>query len=106
MIPVQGGTFRAILRNPKLIPVVVMGLTVAFGVLYIVQVNTASTKGFATRDLEKGNQELRQDNDRLAAEIDRLRSLSSVEERETFLGLVKVNDVTYLKAGSNEVALK
>ena len=106
MTLVQGGKFRALLRNPRLLPVLVMGLTVAFGVLYIVQVNAASTKGFAMRDLERGNQELRRENDRLGAEVNRLRSLSSVQERETFLGLVKMNDVTYIKAGGSEVALK
>lgn len=106
MILVQGGTFRTLLRHPKLLPVVVLGLIVAFGVLYIVQVNTASTKGFALRDLERGNQELRRENDRLEAEIDRLRSLASVQERETFLGLVKVQNITYIKASGDEVALK
>lgn len=82
------------------------GITLALGVLYIVQVNSASTKGFALRDLEKANQELRQDNDKLAAEIDRLRSLDSIAERETFLGLVKIEHPIYIQASTDSVALR
>lgn len=83
-----------------------MAITIAFAVLYVVQVNTASTKGFAMRDLEQNNQGLRQDNDKLSAEIDRLRSLASVSERQAFLGLVKLQNVSYLKVTSSEVALR
>ncbi len=83
-----------------------LALTLAFGVLYVIQVNAASTKGFTMRDLENNNLELRQENDKLAAEVDRLRSLASVSEREAFLGLVKLQNVSYIKAGNQEVALR
>ena len=83
-----------------------LALTLAFGVLYVVQVNAASTKGFTMRDLEQNNQDMRRENDKLAAEIDLLRSLSSVSEREAFLGLVKLENVSYIEAGNSEVALR
>lgn len=97
---------QTLIRDRRAMRVILLALTMAFGVLYVVQVNAASTKGFAMRDLERTNRELRQENDRLAAEIDRLRSLASVSERETFLGLVKLSNVTYIKVGDGEVALK
>ncbi len=97
---------RAILHDQRVLRVFMLALTLAFGVLYVVQVNAASTKGFTMRDLERGNQELRRENDKLAAEIDRLRSLASVSEREAFLGLVKLQNVSYVKAGNAEVALR
>ena len=97
---------HAILQDKRVLRVFMLALTLAFGILYVVQVNVASTKGFTMRDLEKNNQVMRQDNQKLVAEIDRLRSLASVSERETFLGLVKLQNVTYIKAGNSEVALR
>lgn len=94
------------LRDPRVLRVFMLALSIAFGVLYVVQVNAASTKGFTMRDLERANQELRRENDKLAAEIDRLRSLSSVSEREAFLGLVKLQNVSYVQVGNSEVALR
>lgn len=102
----QGGKLKTLAHDPRLLKVIMLALTLTFGVLYVIQVNSASTKGFTLRDLEDNNSQLQQDNQKLAAEIDRLRSISSVSERETFLGLVKVQDVTYIKAGTSEVALR
>jgi hypothetical protein len=101
-----GGNLKGVLHDKRVLRVFMLALTLAFGVLYVVQVNAASTKGFTMRDLERANRELGGENDKLAAEIDRLRSLSSVSEREAFLGLVKLQNVTYIKAGSSEVALR
>lgn len=97
---------RAIAQDKRVLRLFMLSLTLAFGILYVIQVNAASTKGFTLRDLEQANQELRRENDKLAAEIDRLRSLASVSERESFLGLVKLSNVTYIQAGKAEVALR
>jgi cell division protein FtsB len=102
----SGGKIQAILHDQRVMRVFMLALTLAFGVLYVIQVNAASTKGFTMRDLENNNLELRQENDKLAAEVDRLRSLASVSEREAFLGLVKLQNVSYIKAGNQEVALR
>lgn len=76
-----------------------------FSVLYIVQVNAASTKAFTLRDLEKRHEQLTRENDRLAAEIDRLRSMSSLMERQVFLGLVPVASVKYVHVSGGELAM-
>ena len=102
----QEGKLKAVLSDQRVLRVFMLALTLAFGILYVVQVNAASTKGFMMRDLEQNNQDLRRENDKLSAEIDRLRSLASVSERETFLGLVKLQNVTYIKASADEVALR
>ena len=102
----KGEKIYTAVRDQRVLRVFMVALTLAFGVLYVVQVNAASTKGFTMRDLENNNQALQQDNEKLAAEIDRLRSLSSVSERQAFLGLVKLQNVSYLKAGTGEVALR
>jgi cell division protein FtsB len=63
---------------------------------YIVQVNASSTKAYALHDATAYHEELLRSQDRLVAEIDRLRSLSSVIERKAFLDLVPVQRVSYI----------
>jgi cell division protein FtsB len=102
----EGRKFSALLHNHKLLQVILLSFTLAFGILYVIQVNTASTKGFAMRDLERANSQLRLENQQLTSEINRLRSLASVNEREAFLGLIKLSNVKYIKAGNEGVAFK
>ena len=80
-------------------------VAVVFGFLYVFQMNEASMKAYTIRDLENQRLELAHDSDRLLTEIDRLRSLSSIGEREAFLGMVEPAAVKYMKISSNEVAL-
>jgi len=94
------------LKNPKVMNVLTIGFILAFGILYIGQVNAAATKGYAIRDLERQNEHLRQDRERLDIEIARLRSLDSVTTREQFLGLVKVQHVEYIEVGKDSLALR
>jgi len=74
---------------------------------YIVQVNASSTKAYALRDVTREHEELLRSQDRLAAEIDRLRSLSSVLERKAFLDLVPVEEIAYITINTSDtVAIK
>lgn len=93
-------------NNPKVINVLTIGFIIAFGILYIGQVNAAATKGYAIRDLERQNTSLRQEREHLDVEIARLRSLDSVTKREAFLGLTKVQNVKYIVSGKDTVALR
>jgi hypothetical protein len=80
-------------------------VAVVFGLLYVFQMNEASMKAYTIRDLENTRQSLAHDSDRLLTEIDRLRSLASISDREAFLGMVEPVAVKYMKMSSNEVAL-
>ncbi|MBP9827989.1 hypothetical protein KBC55_02430 [Patescibacteria group bacterium] len=81
--------------------------TIVLGISYVAQVNTASTSGFVLRDLESRSRELRMENDKLSAEIVRLRSLASINERQSFLGLVKITDVVYIDTHAGlEIAVR
>lgn len=101
-----GNRFIDRLKNPRVINVLTVGCILAFGILYIGQVNAAATKGYAIRDLERQNERMRQDHERLEVEIARLRSLDSVTTREQFLGLVKVQNVEYIEVGKDSLALR
>jgi hypothetical protein len=82
-----------------------IALSLTFGILYVFQMNEASMKAYTIRDLENNRENLTRESDRLLAEVDRLRSLKSISEREAFLGMVEPVAVKYLKIPSSEVAL-
>ncbi len=86
--------------------VLCIGGMLAFGVLYVGQVNSAATKGYAIRDLQERTIELRHERDRLEMHVAKLRSLDSVKARESFLGLKKVNQVTFVQTGVEVVAVR
>ncbi len=101
----KSATIAMRLIHPNVIKVVSIALAIVFGIMYVVQMNQASMKGYAMRDLEKDQRNLVRENDRLSGEIDRLRSLSSIEERQAFLGMVAPTSVEYIKVKNQEVAL-
>lgn len=96
----------SLLNNTRLMNVVIVSLLIAFGLLYIVQVNSSATRGLALRELEKENQSLKVAYQSITAKIDELRSLDSVMQREQLLGLVKVSQVSYITKTINTVALR
>jgi len=104
----QGGKHMLIraLKNPRVMSVLSVGCMLAFGVLYVGQVNSAATKGYAVRALQERNVELRHESARLEMQIAKLRSLDSVKARESFLGLKKIDHVTFVKMGSDVVAVR
>ncbi len=95
-----------LLGNRRLVNAVVSGLVIAFGVLYIAQVNAAASKGLVLRALEDRHQDLAVESQRLVAKIDELRSIDSVMQREQLLGLVKAERVSYITSGGGIVALR
>lgn len=82
-----------------------IALSCAIG--YVTQVHAAAFEGYALRDAQERNDALIEEIDGLTGEIDRLRSLASVEQRQVFLGLVPAPRVEYLLPPSApEVALQ
>ncbi len=106
---VQGGKLsllRRVIKNPRVLSVLTAGCMIAFGVLYVGQVNAAATRGYAIRDLQVRNVELRHERDRLDMQIAKLRSVQSVKTREAFLGLRPLAPSAFVKVGSDVVAVR
>lgn len=97
--------FRKLLQ-PKVMNTIMAGCILALGVLYIGQVNASANKALQVSALEKHNQTLHVDTQRLAAKIDELRSLDSVMQRQQLLGLVHVDTTDYIRTGQDAVALR
>lgn len=74
--------------------------------LYVAQVNAGATKGYELRHLIEQENTLKRDQERLLSEITRLRSLSSIKERQMFLDLVPTEAIVYLNSDGNSVALR
>lgn len=79
-------------------------LLVIFGVLFIWQTSSASTKGFAINDLQKQISDLEKENQKLGLQIAEQRSLKNLENRVTELGLVAVDNVKYVTILGTTVA--
>lgn len=101
-----GNIFTRVLKNTKARNALCIGGMLAFGVLYVGQVNSAATKGYAIRDLQERNIVLRHERDRLDMHVAKLRSLDSVKARESFLGLKKMDQVTFVQTGVEVVAVR
>ena len=77
-----------------------------FSFLYLGQMNSVSTKGYAISDLEKEINNLEQENERLQFKIAKLGSLQNIQERMGGLQMVSVDNVEYLRMPGNFMALK
>jgi len=84
--------------------VVLLFLIVIFGVLFVWQTSSASTKGFAINDLQKQISDLEKTNQKLGLQIAEQRSLKNLENRMTELGLVAVDSVRYVTILGTTVA--
>ena len=79
----------------------VMGV---FGVLYVIQMSSVSTKGFIISDLQKEMQTLENETRALDVEIAKHRSMASIQARLKDMDLVAANYVEYITQVGSVVA--
>ena len=89
-----GTTFRCVLLTSVAV----------FGIMYVVQTSSISTKGYEINDLEGQIQVLEQENQKLEFEIATHRSMKSIQERLDGLGLVMADRVDYATLVGTAVA--
>lgn len=73
-----------------------MGVIVVFGILYVIEVNNISTKGYEIKKLEKTLGELQDSQKKLELEASSLKSMQNIETEVKTLNLVPSNEVKYL----------
>jgi hypothetical protein len=71
-------------------------LTAVLSVVYIIQVNSVSTKGYDIRALEVRLREVKESNKRLELEVTGLRSIQDLEQTVRQLNLVPSGSVKHL----------
>ncbi|MFA4831681.1 MAG: hypothetical protein WC862_03090 [Patescibacteria group bacterium] len=89
-------SFRAILLTALMI----------FSVLYIIQMNSISTKGFDISNLQNDIQTLKYQTRALEVQIAEKRSMASIQERIKGMNLVASTDVKYVIPVGTTVAIR
>jgi len=81
-------------------------LVTVFGVMYLMQTSSVSTKGYEISDLEGQLRGLEEENQRLEFKIATQRSMKSIQQRLQGTELVAANDVEYVTLVGTAVALR
>ncbi|MBM3205067.1 hypothetical protein FJZ48_03765 [Candidatus Uhrbacteria bacterium] len=80
-------------------------LTIAAAGLYIYQVNSAATKSFTVRDLEKQTERLRNDVMALEDQSVKMQALHQLQERVKPLGYVAIDKMEFIDVSHSAYAL-
>ena len=83
-----------------------MMMVMVFGVLYVMQTSSLSTKGYEISDLEQQIEVLEQDNQKLEFQIATHRSMDSIQTRLASMNLVSSDNVEYVTLLGTAVALR
>ena len=89
-------------RHYKLNALLLLGV-VFMGVMYLVEVNGLSTKGYQIRELENSVTRLETDNEKLSVRVTEARSMASLQEKIKGFSMVPVDHMDFLP--SNDVAM-
>ncbi|KKQ79702.1 MAG: hypothetical protein UT02_C0026G0004 [Parcubacteria group bacterium GW2011_GWC2_38_7] len=81
-------------------------LSCVFGslVLYLAQVNTIASKGFALRDLQRQIATLQLENEKLSVNVVELKSMNELNAKVADLKMVPITTVAYYKNSEQVVA--
>ncbi|MFH1078293.1 MAG: hypothetical protein V1745_03380 [Patescibacteria group bacterium] len=73
---------------------------------YVVQVNSAASRGFALRDVEKNVESLQSDVMQLEDTVATMSSVQALNERATQLGFVPVSSIEYVNPAGMAYAMR
>jgi CBS domain containing-hemolysin-like protein len=79
----------------------IVALTFVLGLLYLSQSNQMATSGYDIAKLEKKQQELRLETERLQIEASRLQSIQNLDSGIAKSGMVPVSKINYVPANTN-----
>jgi hypothetical protein len=98
---------KAAFRLPRGAGAIALGvLVVGFFVGYLVQVNATSSKGFQIRTLQNRISELKETGDKMELKVAQEQSVASVEQKVQAMGMVPAQQVQYVAAPSDGVAMR
>ncbi len=90
----------------KTVRIALCSVIIALGIGYSVVISNVSTKGYELTDVERQITQLREENQKLRLSVAEFRSLSTVQKRMQALGMVPVDEVTYVAVGGSSVAAR
>ncbi len=83
--------------GPLSVRFITIALITILSIIYLAQSNTAATKGYRLKELEKKQEEIALENERLEVEASRLRSLDNIKETAQKKGMEPIDQVRYPK---------
>jgi cell division protein FtsL len=87
--------FKNIFRTSSGWRFLIFVLIIFFGIMNLIILNKASTRGYELRNLERRITELKKENQRLNLEISRLSSPQLLEESAKNLGMEQIRKIRY-----------
>ncbi|PIY97261.1 MAG: hypothetical protein COY66_00480 [Candidatus Kerfeldbacteria bacterium CG_4_10_14_0_8_um_filter_42_10] len=87
------------------IRIVIFGLIIMVGLVYLIQTNQVSTGGFEIKELNKKVEQLQKDNKKLELETTKLQSLKTIKAATENMDLVSVSKIDYITLPPSAVAL-
>ncbi|HYC79859.1 MAG TPA: hypothetical protein VEC17_02440 [Candidatus Binatia bacterium] len=88
----KGGT-----SNFTHVNIAILSLIVAFGFLYLFQINSLGTRGYEIRQLEQKIATYQDENKQLQIQSSSLSSITKIQQQAEALRMVPANNVTYIK---------
>lgn len=83
-----------------------LGVALFFGALYLIQVNRTATSGFAVKDLNQQITELKENHQKLELRVADLQSLQQIQSATERLELVARTKLEYVQPTGGTVALE
>ena len=97
----RGEKRRVIDQELRVGPISIRFITIAvitiLSIIYLAQSNMAATKGYRLKELQKQQEEISLENERLEVEASRLRSLNNIKETAKEKGMEPIDQVRYPK---------
>ncbi|HLD28314.1 MAG TPA: hypothetical protein VJB67_01745 [Patescibacteria group bacterium] len=90
----------------RLASVLLVIVTVVFGLSYLMQTNFVATKGYQIKDLEQRVEELKNNSDQLNLQYIELQSMASITKNVKNMDLIATNDVEIITPLGSAMALR
>lgn len=90
----------------KHLNLILVVLIIFFSIIYLLQMNHMSVKGYKIKDLENRMEELREDNQKLHLKVNEMQSLSYIDEKLSSRNFITSGSTKYVSATASAVAVK
>jgi len=85
---------------------IIVVLVIICGLLYLVEINNTSVKGYEINDLEQKAKKLEEQNKNIEMKVAQLQSIKVVQDKARELGMVSVGKVGYVVSSSSEMVVR
>lgn len=81
-------------------------LTVSVSVVYLVEINYITTRGFHLKEIEKKINDVKEENEKLSLQVIQIKSMANLSEKIAELDMVPAEKIIYYNSAGQAVAKK